>query len=128
VESPRDGGPVVPRVAGAQHGLKGGGLGWGAGIPVSCRTGSGLGVRHFRGQGSQWLAIQWQSRGGAVGRVSRYSVGLMWLRGREPSRMEQHFCRPMGQVFGRPTVLLLGCGVEKPSPFNFLLLPSISLM
>jgi hypothetical protein len=35
-------GPVVSHIAGAQQGLKGGGL-RGIGVPVNCRTSSGLG-------------------------------------------------------------------------------------
>jgi hypothetical protein len=35
-------------------------------------------------------------------------------RGREPGRMEQQLCRPMGQGFGRPAILLLDHGMEKP--------------
>jgi hypothetical protein len=36
-------------------------------------------------------------------------------KGGEPSRMEQQLCRPMGRGFGRPAVVLLDRGVEKPS-------------
>jgi hypothetical protein len=49
----RGGGPVVPHVAGAQQGLKGSGLGGGAGFPASCGTGSVLGSGMDGWQGSQ---------------------------------------------------------------------------
>jgi hypothetical protein len=55
------------------------------------------------------------------GRVSRHvwvwhrAVAWSSPRGREPSRKEQRLCRPMGRGFGRPAVLLLACGMVKPS-------------
>jgi hypothetical protein len=46
-------------------------------------------------------------------------VGGAWiwhsLSGGEPSGAEQRLCRPMGWGLGRPAVLSLDCGIEKPS-------------
>jgi hypothetical protein len=66
----RGGGPVVPRVAGAQQGLRGGGLG---------------------GQVSRWcMDLAWpERRGSCHAWVWHGAVALHSLRGREPGRMEQ---------------------------------------
>jgi hypothetical protein len=101
--SPRGRGPVIPHVAGAQQGLKGGELRGGEGIPASCGTGSrlGSGVDRWRGSCHVWVWCR------AVAQCS--------LSGGKPSRTEQQLCRPTGQGFGRPAVLLLDYGVEKSS-------------
>jgi hypothetical protein len=42
------------------------------------------------------------------------AVAWYSLRGGEPSRMELQLCRPIGQGFGRLSVLSLDHGVVKP--------------
>jgi hypothetical protein len=76
-----------------------------------------------RGRYPSVLWVQRLEAGAAEGQVSRWCVDLVlsravaWhsLRVREPGRMEQQLCRPMGQGFSRPAVLLLDHGMEKPS-------------
>jgi hypothetical protein len=100
----RGGDPVVPCVAGAQQGLKGGGLG--AGVLASCGTSSELGSSAAGCGNPGGLG----SGGRSEGRVSRSSVGVVWgwrqalLRGAYP-----------GGVWIRPAVgLARGCGLAQP--------------
>jgi hypothetical protein len=53
--------------------------------------------------------------GGGVAWIQVRVVAQHSPRGREPGRAEQQLCRPMGQENGRPAVLLLDHGMEKPS-------------
>jgi hypothetical protein len=143
------GGLVVPRIAGAQKGLKGGGLqgrvsrcavgpagvcgegipevidlAWGCGtaclvvgIPMWCGSSWGLGSGMAEGQLSQWCVDPaWPKRWGSR-HAWFHCRAVVWrsLRVREPGRMEQQLCRPMGWGFGSPAVLLLDHGMEKPS-------------
>jgi hypothetical protein len=50
-------------------------------------------------------------------RVWVWCGAMAWhsSRVREPGRMERRLCRPMGQGFGRPAIVLLDRGMEKPS-------------
>jgi hypothetical protein len=121
---------VVPRMAGAQQGLKGSGLGGGAVSwwVVVLAPGWGLaqtGGGDPGGRGSSSMNNMWVFQHGvasaAEGRVSCcvwvWNRVVAWhiQRGREPSRTEQWLCRPMGWGFGRLAVLILDCGVVKPS-------------
>jgi hypothetical protein len=111
------GGLVLPRVAGAQQGLKGSGLGgrgrypgelWDrlqagvhhrlvAGIPVVVDP-----VAQLRGVYSSVAWVRGLEAGSAEGWVSRHvwfwHGAVTWhsLRGGEPSRPEQQLCRPTG--------------------------------
>jgi hypothetical protein len=105
-----------PTQFGSQQELKGGGLegqvswwvvgpagdwcqAWpGAGIPVWCGSGTGLG-----------------SGGSCHAWVQHRAVAWLSPRGGGPGRKEQWLCRPMWQGVGRPAVLLLYRGVEKTS-------------
>jgi hypothetical protein len=81
----RGGGPVIPPVAGAQEGLKGSGLGEGAGIPSSCGTSSRLwsGMDGWWGSWCSW--IWWCGPGADI--LAWCGPGgwrLVQLRGRFP--------------------------------------------
>jgi hypothetical protein len=114
---------VIPHVAGAQQGLKGSGLGGGAGIPTSCGTGSrlGSGADWWKGSWCSWVRVWRGVASAGEGRVSHHvwvwnrAVAWCSLRDGEPGRTEQQLCRPMGRGFGRPAVLILDRGVVKPS-------------
>jgi hypothetical protein len=130
-------GSVIPHIPGAQQDLKSSGLsgGQGGSILVIFGTGSRLGPAQMGGGDpggceSNRAAegqVFWHGVGPeagarmAEGQVSHHewvSCGvLVWRspRGREPGRMEQQLCRTTGWEFGRLAVLLLDCGVEKPS-------------
>jgi hypothetical protein len=63
-----------------------------------------------------WLNLAWPKRQQACcAWVWHEPVALSGPSRGEPSRMEQWLCRPTGQGFGRPAMLLLDHGVEKPS-------------
>jgi hypothetical protein len=80
------------------------------------------GGRGSRGMAKGWV-FQYSVAGAAKGQVSHlvwvWNRAVAWhsLRGRKSGRMEQRLCRPMGQGFGRPAVLLLDRGVVKTSTF-----------
>jgi hypothetical protein len=87
---------VVPHRAGAQQSLTGRGI-EGQGSRVSI-----LGAaQEVWGPGGVWIQCG--------------AVAWCRLRGGEPSGAEQQLCRPTGWGLGRLAVLLLDCGMEKPS-------------
>jgi hypothetical protein len=90
---------VVPSRAGVQQSLRGGG------------------ERGSRGGGPSKAWIPCCRRGGGPGGAWIRHGAVAWCspRGREPGGVEQQLCRPMGWGLGRPAVLLLDRGVEKPS-------------
>jgi hypothetical protein len=89
----------------------------GAGILVWCGSSWGLDACMAEGWVFQWYVDPaWPERWGSRHVWIQHGV-LAWrsLRGGEPGKTEQRFCRPMGQGFCRPAVLLLDCGMEKAS-------------
>jgi hypothetical protein len=109
--------PVVPHGAGAWQGLRGGNSGR-AWSRLRCRAWCSL---RGRDPIRAWI---WHGAGAQHGlRGGDHSCAWIWhetgaqhgLRGREPGRVEWQLHKPIGRGTGRPAVLLLGHGMEKPS-------------
>jgi hypothetical protein len=90
------------------------------GVPVfPHRAGACQGLRVGEPEGwVSWCSmdlVQPERRGSCCAWVWCRAVVWHSPRGGGPGRMELQVCRPMGQGFGRPAVLLLDCGMKKPS-------------
>jgi hypothetical protein len=90
--------------------------GWGL-AQTGCRDPGGRGSGGMAKGRIFWRGVFGMAEGWVSCHVWDWNRAVAWHSPRdgEPGRTEQWLCRPMGQRFSKPAVLLLDRGVEKPS-------------